>query len=58
MKWFEEEEEMPMLLEKQLEKNPNSVSVRQVLYQAPPTSVELILNCTKRTEEKVEILQR
>lgn len=56
MKWFGEEEEMPMLLEKQLEKNPKSVSERQVLYQAPPTSVDLVINCTKRTEERVEIL--
>lgn len=46
-----------MLLEKQLFFfKKNSVSVRQVLQQAPLTSVELLLNCTERTEERVEIL--
>lgn len=56
MRWFGEEEEIPMLLEKQLFFKKNSVSVRQVLQQAPLTSVELFLNCTERTEERVEIL--
>lgn len=50
-----------MLLEKQLflkkkKQKKHSVSVRQVLQQAPQTSVELLLNCSEKTEERVEIL--
>lgn len=57
MRWFGEGEEMPMLLEKHFFKKNNSVSVRQVLQQAPLT-LELLLYCSERTEERVEILYR